>query len=402
MSAPARVLSPPEPLAAPPAVKRPLLERLALSYFLRRERALPPVASSADAVHILNEAEREALAWIVRSAVVRAAVAGALSAAAAALAETLADPLLGAEGSEVPLWNLVQFWSIVGGITVIASVIEIGFLYWDSLRSVHAASRAAGLRLFAEGDDEQARSVAAALARAALELPNPKERLLGIDPRREASRAGLLFAAVIYKLKIAATNFAVKLVMRRLLGRVLVRSALAWFAVPVTAIWNALVAWWVMREAKLRALGPSAIEEALPILLPGAVPLSPAVREAVMRAVAASIVRTKDLHPNLRALLLALHPRMESPSEVEWVELDDSRRFLAQLGELTPEEQTLCLRILGFAAIIDGRLTRQEARLVREARERCGRTAHCPALFALHRAFTGGHGIDGALLEQLS
>src|SRR5690349_22571805 len=36
------------------------------------------------------------------------------------------------------------------------------------------------------------------------------------------------------------------------------RSALELVAIPVTAIWNAVVAHWVLGEARLRILGPSA------------------------------------------------------------------------------------------------------------------------------------------------
>ena len=53
--------------------------------------------------------------------------------------------------------------------------------------------------------------------------------------------------------------------MRRILGRVAVRSVLGalvpFVAVPVTATWNALLTWKLLREARIRAMGPSAVAE---------------------------------------------------------------------------------------------------------------------------------------------
>ena len=81
----------------------------------------------------------------------------------------------------------VRFWSVVIVVTIVASIFEIGFLYWDALRSVHAMASAAGLKLAESDLTGERRDVALALARAALELPNPPHRTFGVDPRRESS-----------------------------------------------------------------------------------------------------------------------------------------------------------------------------------------------------------------------
>lgn len=85
----------------------------------------------------------------------------------------------------------------------------------------------------------------------------------------------------------------------------MVRVWLAFVAVPVSACGNALVAFRVIREARVRAMGPSFVHEVSTALLDGGA-LSPAWRGAALRAVASAIVRTHDLHPNLIALLHAV------------------------------------------------------------------------------------------------
>ncbi|MCC6557736.1 MAG: hypothetical protein IT372_32695 [Polyangiaceae bacterium] len=382
---------------APPA--RPLLERLGVLYFRRLSASMPRVRAD-DAVSVLNPEERRQLRRIGRGAVIRACVAGVLSAAAAATAEVLAEPLLGPTPGSASLAQTARYWGVVLGVTGVAAVLELLFLYWDSLRSVHALARAAGLDLFpAEpGSNDEREAVAAALARAALELPNPTDRAFGVDPRREASRLRLVVASLLYKLKVSVTSFALKVLVRRLLGRALVRAWLPFVAVPVTAAWNGAVAWIVLREARVRAMGPSAAAELVDAVLEDGLPASREGRVALARAVASAIVRTEDLHPNLFVLLREVVRRV---GEADGEAIDDPQAFIQALPRLDPREQRAALQILTVAAIIDGRLTAAERSLLAEAQAACGRAPdHRPAE-RLRRAFVAGRASLEALVRRL-
>ncbi len=360
----------------------PLLERVGVRYFHRRSRALPKVAA-ADAVHHLNPEERRALRRVQAGAIARSFTAGALSALLAALAEIVAGP----EPSD---WaSRVKYWAVVLGVAVAASIVEILFLYWDALRSVHELARVAGLDLFPDqGDDGEKQAVAAALARAALELPNPATRVFGVDPRKEASRWRLLLSSLAYKAKVSATNFAVKLVVRRALTRAAFRAyVVPIVAVPVTAAWNAAVTWMVLREARLRAMEPSAVQELVELILSDAPPLSPEGRLAAIRSVASAIVRTKDLHPNLVKLLLEVRKRCEPAAPGE---LDDVPAFLASLAKLTDAERQVAMQLLTVSAIVDGRLTRAERRLVEDAQRAAGLPVDPAPAERLRAAFVRG------------
>jgi hypothetical protein len=377
----------------------PLLVRLGVRYFraLSSTAALP---EAIDAVHVLNSDERNALRRVERGAIVRAAVAGAISTMIAAAVEVaVSRPLLGPRPRHATFEDQARFYAVVALGTIVTSIVEILFLYWDGLRAVHRLSYEAGLDLFPNQDDDKA--LAGAMARAALELPNPTIRLFGVDPRREASRLRLVFASIVYKLKISVTNFLVKALVRRMLGRAFVRSWLPFVAVPVTAVWNAFVCWLIMREARIRAMGPSAAQEMIAIVLRDEAQLSRAGRIAAVRAVASSIVRTEDLHPNLAALLrevARLVPHGEMASEID---LDDTRLFLEHLARLARGEQAIVLRILAIASMIDGRLTRAEKRLLAEAHAACGRAHDLAPVERLRRAFIQGDPIAPEQIAQL-
>jgi len=383
--------------------KKPLLERVGVRYFEQRSagKGRPPAAAQVDAVHLLNPEERAAVKRVERGAIFRSFLAGAISAAIAAVAEVWATPLA-PEGTALLSSESLKFWAIVGGATAIAAVLEILYLYWDILRSVHELSQVTGLQLFGASQKDSDRAIAEALARAALELPNPITLHPRINPRREASKWRLLAASVIYKLKVGVSNFLIKMLVRRILGRVFVRSlvnsVIPFAAVPITAAWNGVVTWLVMREARLRAMGPSAAQELVSVVFADAPVLSEAGRLAAVRAVAAAIVRTQDLHPNLVALLAEVQHKAGDTGNAE---LDDPGEFLRSLRVLPAGEQRLALQTLVVACIVDGRVSRREKKLLTEAFAAVGRPVDFGPVHRLRREFVAGNGVADDAVRAL-
>lgn len=370
------------------AKRRPILERAGVGFFKRRHEKLPPVEAE-DAVHYLNPEERRALRRIQNLCILRAAAAGALSAGVVGIFDAWLFLPFGIDPEATTSEGQVLYWTALALLTGLTAVVEIGYLYWDALRSVHDLAHAAGLDLF-EGEEEERKAVAAALARAALELPNPPERVFGVDPRKEIGKARLVLITVAYKAKIGVTNFLLKALIRRAMGRAVVRGVLAFVAVPVTAVWNALVAWKVLREARIRVMGPSAAVTLCDVILPPHRTLSSLGRDTVVRAVGSSIVRTRDMHPNLQFLLVHVTERLDEPPDKD---VDDPAIFLEQLARLPMEEKLVALRILNVASIIDGRLTLAETNLVKDALLRAGRQPTASYVRKLRRAFVQGNEI---------
>jgi hypothetical protein len=318
-------------------------------------------AVSADLdVHVLDEEEQRALFRIEWAAVGRATLAGALSALASGITEVVAGKHFSLDRAPT-MHDLVQYWGVYLIVTIVASVAEIVYLYVDTLLAVRALAASAGLPLHGSA---ASRDVAAALARAALELPDPDRPVLGVNPRRESSRIRLLVASLAYKLKIGVSSFVFKALVRRALGRLATRQLLAFAAVPVNALWNGIVTYRVLREARIRAMGPSAVEALLPLLVPET-GLSLEARRSIVRAVAASIVRSEAAHPNLVYLLRRVLDAV-GPFETDLV-IDDPGLFLADLAALPEAERTSVRKTLALASILDGRLAKNERRLLLDA-----------------------------------
>jgi hypothetical protein len=376
-------------MARPPAS---LTERIGVQV-MRRQPSIAAVAPADDPVHLLTAEERSALRSIARHAVARAALAGALSALASGTAGIVAHRYYPTTGAAVGSSNFVAYWSWVVGVTVVASVFEIGFLYWDALRSVHRMACAAGLKFDSAAGRNDPLDVMGALARAALELPNPPEPRAGIDPRREASALFVLVASLLYKAKIALTTFVTKALVRSVLGRAAARVLLELVSVPVTAAWNAVVCHAVLTEAKLRILGPSAVVELLTMASASAA-VTERGWQTAYRAAASAVVRTRDFHPNHLAVVRELAERI-SMDQVP--QADDTSRFLHELQQLGETDQRFVLQVLVTAAVLDGRVSGRERQLLRQAMAACGRPLNWPAVRASLRGFRAGRPVMGAI-----
>ena len=346
------------------ASKSSLMERVGLAYFRRLSRKIV-ITEPTDEFHILNEDETKKLRIIQNRAVFKAFLAGAVSAACSAAAAFYADPILSSFGENPPLSAQIDFWLIVGGVSLIATFFELTFLYLDALRTVYQLSAGAGINLFRDGKENSL--MLNALVRAALEMPSPQNNPF-VDPHKEVSKWRVAAASAIYKAKVTATNFLAKAILRRLLGRVLARGIFEFVAIPLTAAWNAVVTWWIIREARIRVMGPSAVEALSKIIFSNVSTekknvLSQTNQLLLLRAVGSCIVRTQELHPNLFYLL-------ENVIKVTGFKgqepVDDAQLFLTDLGQADPEIQKTCLNLVMVGCIIDGKVTQREKSLVKD------------------------------------
>ncbi len=380
--------------------KRKRVEKLAVRYF-RRRAGMSARPRNGDAVHFLNPEERRTLRRIERNAVLRAGAAGAFAATLGALVAVFARPLLGDEPDDASVGQWLRFIAVTVVTAVPVAIVELSFIYWNAIISVHRLAEAAGVALFRPDDsvaDDEDEIFAAVLARAALEIPNPPRPMFGINPRREASRWRLVLASVVYKAKVSVSNFVLRKLLTRAFGRAGLRSWIPFVAVPITATWDAFVCRRALREARLRAIGPSAAREVVGCVLAQAGDPSPELREALFRAIAAAVVRSADFHPNLVELLDALKHRL---GECEAEELDDTRRCLGLMRALAPPERRLALQLLAVACVFDGRIGRREWALLERAYALFERATPRAAVLAFKDGLLSGDELGVAQLAAL-
>jgi hypothetical protein len=317
--------------------------------------------------------------------------AGVISGAILGATEmALAGP--GAGELELSLWrDEWRSWGVFGTVIVVVSVVEVVFLYWNAVRATGRASDVAGLHI---AEEDEGHVVPPGLARAALELPDPQEKVYGIDPFARTPRWKLTLIALLYRVKVGATSFFLRVFLRRLLGRTAFRLFIPLLAIPVYALWNAVVTARVLRQVRIRAFGPAAVDDALGRVLRDPVRLGPEARRTIFSGIGEIIVRNADAHPNFILLVGRLLDVLEmSASDVE-VAWDGAQALVHSLDE---DERSVALALFEVATVIDGRLRRREMQFLAEAHRVCGRRFEAGAVRRMRDDFLGGGPIRLAL-----
>ena len=326
-------------------------ERLGVWYFRRLVQDVPAGAdAAADDATLAHHVRR-----ITAIGMVVAFVIGALSAGGSAYVEV--------RYAQASAW--VRYGWLVS-VTAGLTAVELAVLFWISLRTVYHLSAVTGHRTLEEKDPAVREMLPALLARAALEIPDPVEKLLGIDPLARVSRSRQLVYSLLYKIKILGSNVLAKLLVGRFFGKSLLRVSVAYLAVPITGLWNALTLLKVAREARLRLFGNVLVAHLIDAVLTDArlARLSARARLGCLQAVGNAVVMAQRHHPNMALLLRSLHGRLHVDTTER---LDDWEAFLMTLGAVNPAERELLRGLLVVAAAFDGEISRLERELLGQA-----------------------------------
>jgi len=333
-----------------------------------------------------REIDRNKLATIRRRAVIWAIVSGVLSGALIGGTESWLRLvyLSGMENldfrDQLPYW--AAFYAFVGVVTVI----EMAFLYWNALDATAKVNTALGAPLNGDGTE----LAALGLARAALEAPNPHHVVHGVDPYALMPKWRLLAHNLLYKAKVGASSFVLRIIMRRLFARAALRGYIPLLAIPLYAIWNAWITWRVVNEARLRALGPGAIKTVTGMLREHKDATSDNVRESILQGVGEIVMRGYDAHPNYIMLVQQLVDELKPESDE--IEVDWNNRE-ADLANLDDDERTLLLDVLTISTVLAGRPRGDQRRFLESVYKECGREMKPDALKRLRKAFVAGSGV---------
>jgi hypothetical protein len=361
------------------------LERYAVSFL--QERLKDDKASAYDPAYILSDAERAGIDRVVTGTMWRGAIVGSMCSALAVAVESFT-------GND-ELWSFGTLILVL--VTILTALIEMLYLYWKHLDAVTELARITGLQNLGLGKYPET-SIAEAIARSALELPDPLRAVDGINPLRESPKWILVLGALAYKLKYTASNFFLKFLLRRVATRGILRAAVPYVAVPLSAFWNSYTSYRILRESRMRAVGPSAVQELHRNFLAKYPNVSEGGLRAIFRAVAVAMVRKREAHPNLVILYRSLEERYGKQS-IE--ELDSTEHFLSELKPLERKEKDLALTVLQVAIILDGSISTREEEFLLAARTACGFTGSLKPVHYLLRAFTNGKPITSKALEAL-
>lgn len=319
--------------------------------------------SDADAFHLsaLTADEYRRIRRLERQTVLWAALAGVISGSVLGGIEVMfvRDQFDGLEETDwAEQW---PYWAAVLSAAAVVSIAEIAFLYWNALRAMGALSAVTGLPL--EGGNYRQLALRG-LARVALELPNPRTPVYGIDPVALIPRWKFVAQNLLYRAKVGISSFLLRTVFRRVLARTALRGMAPMLAGPLYAIWNAWITWRILRHAREQALAPRAVEALMADVAAARHHLGETARRVMVEGVGELLVRNQDAHPTYVYLLARLMDTLdlsESRIEVDWP------ARLHELEKLAPDERRLVLWTLTVASVLGGGPRRDQRELLKQA-----------------------------------
>ena len=361
------------------------IERKGLDFLRRTSRR------EENAVDVWSDKQIAEIRGIERRALWLAVITGAISGAIIAglelgLSNWIVDDMDTASWDE-----LAPYWAAHLTSAGIITVIEIFYLYRLMLQSAARISSIGGLCLANNREDDV---IGIGISRAALDMPNPRTKIYGIDPYLRISRWKILLYTLAYRAKIGVTSIILRLLMRRILARMALRSFLPFIAIPLYAVWNGVICYWTLREARGRVAAPVAIRQMEERIKNEPAAFDQDEKRLLISLIAETIMRARDTHPNFLLILKRLFDLLGmDPNSLDHV--CDWKECCERLAGLDTRKQTLALDVLQITVAMGGPPRRRQRKLVKEAFDTCGRTYDADVLKEVYVQFIRGQGIAG-------
>ena len=257
------------------------------------------------------------------------------------------------------IFSTFNYYAFLSVITIVLLIFEVGMLYWIGMRSAYTLAYLTGYDGAYEANLPPEYDIKKMMVRSALELDDPSIEYLGINPQKHISKKWLVATALLYKAKIMLTGIVIKLVLRKVAARYGVRVSFIWIAIPVTAIWDAIVMYKVIKDTRLRLFGyhlsKYITEEVFTDELMNS--YSPHIREGAIRTVSTIMSFSGSYHPNNIILLIRLSQNFEIDEHKDYDDLD---KLLEHIKNASSEEKHLLKTLAGIAASFDGKINKAE------------------------------------------
>ena len=336
-------------------------EQLAFKYFLRLRGNRKPTeeVSQEQLYHILNAAEQRAISKIERKALFWAAMYGVLGVLVLYLPYYFFPTLFPQStfyiGEERFTLGLVF---IVYGFVLVA--IELVAL---SLLNLWAVHRIADICQFPPAQDPRHDEYLEALFIVGMEKKSKKLLNFGINPLAGISKVQLMLYTALFLFKATISNLLLKIVLRRLSGRLVIRAYVDLIGIPVFAFWNAYATALVIKEAKVRIMAPTLIEEMSRYLQQRVAPEED-FRQLIYHTLQIVAMFKRNFHYNHYLLANTLVVDFQIANQT--YQFLDKITFLSQLRKLEGAAKEGFAKLFVFGMLIDGHISLQEERVLRQ------------------------------------
>jgi hypothetical protein len=254
------------------------------------------------------------------------------------------------------------YFTITIGSGIILTMIELFFIYVDTIQSARKIALISGLRPAIIDDDDVTDELIVSLMYAGLKAPNSHSPMYGINPREHVNKIVLIFSMAAHKSKVAISRIILKSLYRRVIvrlgGRTASRAVIETASIPVFALWNFIAVRRVMKEIRIRTTLPLLMNDLRQNLLPnGFDNLSEMQQKATLLAIKSQVTGVADFHPNIKLFVERIFAGSYHGNQDVFENIHGT--FNEVVAKMSVEERRIPLRIFGAVCGMDGRLRRR-------------------------------------------
>jgi hypothetical protein len=223
-------------------------------------KLLPIKKSIADGdIHLLNDLEIKSIKKTEKVAILYSAIIGGIMVVALYAPQYKYVSFFSAREFIVPLLDYkinISFTSFIYGYLLV--FVEVVFLTMLNIYCAHEIALSTG---FIDVRNKSSKEKKQFLLNISHQKKNKEIHKLGIDPYLGLGKSAVFFLNLLFSLKATLSNYFVRNIFQRLLGRYAFRMVLDLLGIPVFAFWNAMGTAKVLKESRIVFMGVNYLQQ---------------------------------------------------------------------------------------------------------------------------------------------
>ncbi len=217
-------------------------------------KLLPSKKSVADEdVQLLNEQEIRSIKKTERVAILNSAIIGSIMVVILYAPQYKYAYLFSTTEFTIPLIHqkiAISFISLIYGIILVG--MEVFLLTLLNIYCTHEIALCTG---FIDKKNKVSKEKKEFLLNISHQKKSKEIHTLGIDPYLGLGKSTVFFLNLVFALKATLSNYFVRIIFQRLLGRYAIRMVLDLLGIPVFAFWNAMGTAKILKESRVIIMG---------------------------------------------------------------------------------------------------------------------------------------------------
>jgi hypothetical protein len=342
----------------------------------------------ADSFEKLSKVEIQAIQRIKIKSLVLAGLFGTLGVLLLYLPQDALKNSFGSFPMSFPWVGVVEIPALFTFYGLFLAILEVAALVILNLYTVYKIAYICG---FPDKKDPFYERHLENLFEVSLDKPETEILELGINPFEGLSKFQIISITILNTAKATLSNFIIKVVLARVLGRFAIREVIDLVGIPVFAFWNAYTTYRIIEETKFRIMGANLIHQFTEKIVDD-ISHKEDLKDTLYEMMQVIAVVKRNFHHNHHLLFQQLVKDFEI--DISQKKPFNKEAFFEKIKALDPEIKQVLQKILIFGIVIDGKLSAREKKVLTDLKEKDIIDVDFQTIRTWEKSFRQGKGLE--------